>query len=135
MNDILDIDKDVAEKLMVRIMTPFRKAMAENKPTDGESWEDDKEIIFTLAQIRELDKDLGAIGLTLANRYREQSEFRTTLSVVANENVRLLGSVSALSELLEAEKKQSESLANALTKSETVNDKLTEVTRSGFKAN
>ena len=130
--DTFDLTKDVAEKLLLRVMGPFRKAMGENKPKEGEEWDDELEVVFTLGEIRELDRDLGSLGLTLANRYAEQEEYRTTLAVMAEENVRLHGALSAMSALLEKEKEQSESLAGALAKERNVSHKLKEVT--GFKS-
>jgi hypothetical protein len=128
MNDILDMDKEVAQKLLLRIMEPIRKKLSEAK---DQGWPDSDEMGINLGTLKEMDSDLGALGLTLANRYREQTEFRTALSMVASENVRMNGAVSVLSELLEAEKKQSESLAEALEKSQAANVTL----NKGFKSN
>jgi hypothetical protein len=128
MNDILDMDKEVAQKLLLRIMEPIRKKLFEAK---DQGWTDNEEMGISLGTLKEMDSDLGALGLTLANRYREQTEFRTALSIVASENVRMTGAVSALSELLEAEKNQSQTLAEALEKSQETNATL----NKGFKSN
>lgn len=121
----LDLTKEIAEKLLMRIMEPVRKKLFE---AQEQKWPDSEEMGLTLAILKEMDRDLGAIGLTLANRYREQAEFRTSLTMLAQENVRLTGAVSVLSELLEQEKEQSKSLANSLEKTKTVNGKLKELT-------
>lgn len=131
-----DLTREVAEKLLLRTMTPFREAIDKYNPGPNKEWPKDVKVELTLEQVREIDQGLGAIGLAMALRYTEQTEMRTAIAVMSAENVRLHGTVETMSELLEELRETAKSLEDALQKARTVNTKLRELTpgNSSFKS-
>ena len=125
MNDTFDLDRDVAEKVLKRAMTPIREILDMYKDIE------DPDVFeypnLTIVRLRELDRDLGALGLALANRYNEQEEYRVALEVMSAENVRLHGVIDGVVELTNKYKKEAEDLAGALAKNKNVTEKLKEL--------
>lgn len=127
-----DLDREVAEKVLKRAMAPIRELLENAKDYEDTDVCHDGIAYGTL---RELDRDLGVLGLTLATRYREQVEYQTALGVMSAENVRLQNTVEQLTSLASKYKAEGENLADALQKTRTVNLKLRELTsveKSGF---
>lgn len=132
MNSEFDLTRDVAEKVLKRAMTPVRGALAKG---NADKCSDEEYMEISLGNIRELDRDLGVLGITLATRYSEQVEYQTALGVMSAENVRLQNTVEQLTALAGRYKAEMDSLAGALAKTRNVNDKLKELTPvSGFHA-
>lgn len=133
MNGEFDLSRDVAEKVLKRAMTPVRELL-QDVAVDKSEWGDDELVSIALGKVKELDRDLGVLGLTLATRYSEQVEYQTALGVLSAENVRLHTVVAALAELSEKYRAEIGSLIGELSKARNVNDKLKEVTTRGFQA-
>lgn len=130
-----DLTREVAEKVLKRAMTPVRGRLEAQKESD---LPDDNSMSITFGELKELDRDLGVLGLTLATRYAEQVEYQTALAVMSAENVRLHTAAEVLSEMLEKVKQDNTSLASALAKTQNVNNKLKELhvgEKPGFHAN
>jgi hypothetical protein len=124
MNGEFDLSRDVAEKILKRAMTPLREIIDENRDDHlNESFA----VELDFQKVREIDRDLGALGLALANRYNEQEEYRVALEVMSAENVRLHGVLEGVVELTNKYKKEAEDLAGALAKNKNVTDKLKEL--------
>lgn len=130
MNDEFDLTREVAEKILKRAMTPLREFLDSDRNDDDISL--DEVVELTVGQIREMNRDLGALGLTLATRYREQMEYQTALGVMSAENVRLHGAVELLAELATKYSSENSKLITDLSKTRTKNDKLQESTMKGF---
>jgi len=124
MNGEFDLTRDVAEKILKRAMTPLREHIDANRDHIDESFV--VELDFQV--VREVDRDLGALGLALANRYNEQEEYRVALEVMSAENVRLHGVLEGVVELTNKYKKEAEDLAGALAKAKNVKNKLDQLT-------
>lgn len=133
MNGEFDLTREVAEKVLKRAMTPVREKLEE---AVTQKFSDQEEMGISLGRLKELDRDLGVLGITLATRYSEQVEYQTTIGVLSAENVRLSTVVEALAGIAEKYKKESEGLADALIKERNVNGKLRVLTpvevKSGF---
>lgn len=83
----LDLTKNVAERTLKQAMAPLRDFLDSDRNTEEISGDDI--VGLTVAQVREMDRFLGAIGVALANRYAEQEDFQVAIEVLALENVRL----------------------------------------------
>lgn len=125
-----DLTREVAEKVLKRAMTPVRWRLESAKKGQP----DTDVSTISLGELRELDRDLGVLGLTLATRYAEQVEYQTGLRVMAAENSRLHQTLDVLLEMIERYKEQVESLSGSLAKTNNVNEKLKRLTPSGFKS-
>ena len=123
--------REVAEAYVKKAMAPLRKIIEEyREEPDGST-----SVSFTLHDVRSVDADLGVIGSILATQYSHEETYQKTIQELAAENVRVHGAVDVLANHLTAAYKDIETLANRLNKTETVNDKLKELTpvKSGFK--
>lgn len=120
MSGDFELTKEVAEKVLKRAMAPLRELIDANRTSLDESFP--VELDFQV--VREMDRDLGVLGLTLATKYREVVEYQSTIGVLAEENVRLHNSFADVVTLAEKYRQQAEDLMGALSKTKTVNDKL-----------
>lgn len=125
-----DLTREVAEKVLKRAMTPIREFI--DSKENNEHIGDDEPVTLTVGQVREMNRDLGVLGLTLATRYSEQIEYQTALGVMAAENVRLHGAVELLSEIAAKYSEQNSKIIADLSKARNVNDRLKETTMKGF---
>lgn len=133
MNSEFDLTREVAEKVLKRAMAPVREKLEEATTlrfTDGE------QMGIPLGRLKELDRDLGVLGITLATRYSEQVEYQTGLGVMSAENIRLRTTIDTLLEMIESYKDEIKSLADYVAKTKTVNAKLKELqpVKAGFHA-
>lgn len=119
-----DLTRDVAEKLIKRVMAPFREVIDKYNPGQNGEWPTGKEVSLTLEQVRAIDTDLGAVGLAMAVRYSEQVEYQIGLRVMAAENVRLHETVEVMAEMAQRYKDEVGKLVDELGKVQTVNSKL-----------
>jgi hypothetical protein len=65
-----DLTREVAEKILKRAMTPLRGFI--DSELNDEHMAEDEPVTLTVGQVREMNRDLGVLGLTLATRYSEQ---------------------------------------------------------------
>lgn len=123
-----DLSRDVAEKLIKRVMAPFRDVINQFNPGPNMDWPQGISASLTLEQVRAIDTDLGALGLAMAVRYSEQVEYQIGLRVMAAENVRLHETIEVMAEMAQKYKDEVGKLASDLAKVQTVNSKLKHLT-------
>lgn len=129
MNGEFDLTRDVAEKILKRAMTPVREVLDFARVNQSP---DDEDMRISLGAIRELDRDLGVLGLTLATRYSERVEYQTALGVMSAENVRLHTTVELLTEMAEKYRAENVELIKGLARARNANDKIKESSMKGF---
>lgn len=98
---LFQINKEVAEKLVKRAMSPLREILEANADTEVDV---NSSVSLTYAQIKSLDTDLGTLGMALAQQFKKNDELTQAVAVVAEENERLHSTVDTLVEHLTNEK-------------------------------
>lgn len=106
---MFQIDQDVAEKIVKKAMTGLRERLTAN-----EGAEVNLEVSMTLGEIKELDTDLGMLGMALAQTFKKERDMREAVKVVAEENERLNTTVDTLAEHLSGEKKYTKLLEDKI---------------------